>query len=471
MKKLYIKTVRALLSFCLLTVLCFLIACSDDNTSNLQLAGNCMVEQIALDGYEGIVDLNTRTVTVRVPENYNTSAMKVTAMKVSDGATASIAEGETLDMDAAKQLRVKNGDVFLDWHVSALRDEARIDQFVLNDIYTGTIDKATTAITVYVPSSVDITNLTPTILTAVNDTVSPGSGEAQDFTRPVVYTVTNRSAKAVYTVKVIQLSKPQALFVGFAATMNDLDPEEKTACEWMLANVPGSLYASFADLRAGTIDMSRCKVIWWHYHENGGVDGHDIFAAKAADALESKNVLRQFYENGGNLFLTRYAVHLPSFIGATGDDEWTTPNNCWGGDESTAEECGGPWTFRIYGGEENHALWQNLIKGDNPQEVYCTDKGYHITNSTAQYHIGSDWGGYNDYNAWTSRTGASVLGVGGDGAIVVWEYPAHAGKGDIICIGSGCYDWYSNSFGAGYTEKFHKNIATITQNAFNYLMK
>lgn len=471
MKKLYNKTVRALLSFCLLMVLCFLTACSDDNTSNLQLSGNCMVEQIALDGYEGIVDLNTRTVTVRVPENYNTSAMKVTAMKVSDGATASIAEGETLDMDAAKQLRVKNGDVFLDWHVSALRDEARIDQFVLNDIYTGTIDKATNAITVYVPASVDITNLTPTILTAVNDTVSPGSGEAQDFTRPVVYTVTNRSAKAVYTVKVIQLSKPQALFVGFVATMNDLDPEEKTACEWMLANVPGSLYASFADLRAGTIDLGQCKVIWWHYHENGGVDGHDIFAAKAADALESKNVLRQFYENGGNLFLTRYAVNLPSFIGATGDDEWTTPNNCWGGDESNAEECSGPWTFRIYGGEENHPLWQNLIKGDNPQEIYCTDKGYHITNSTAQYHIGSDWGGYNDYKVWTSRTGANVLGVGGDGAIVAWEYPAHAGKGDIICIGSGCYDWYSNSFGAGYTEKFHKNIATITQNAFNYLMK
>ena len=171
------------------------------------------------------------------------------------------------------------------------------------------------------------------------------------------------------------------------------------------------------------------------------------------------------------MLLTRYATNLPSFIGATGDDDWTTPNNCWGGDENSAELCGGPWDFNIYTGQNGHALWQNLIQGDDPQKVYCTDAGYHITNSTAQYHIGADWGGYADYNAWTTRTGATILGVGGDGAIVAWEYPAHDGKGGIICIGSGCYDWYSYTYESGYVENYHKNIAIITQNAINYLTK
>ncbi|MBO4773163.1 MAG: patatin-like phospholipase family protein, partial [Bacteroidales bacterium] len=94
------------------------------------------------------------------------------------------------------------------------------------------------------------------------------------------------------------------------------------------------------------------------WHVDGGVDGHDVFAAKATDALDTKNELRTFYENGGALFLTRYATNLPSFIGVTGDDEWTTPNNCWGQNEDAAELCGGPWSFRIFDGQNDHPMWQ-----------------------------------------------------------------------------------------------------------------
>jgi hypothetical protein len=311
----------------------------------------------------------------------------------------------------------------------------------------------------------------PTIVYSQNASITPASGVAQDFTNPVTYTVKNNSAEATYTVKVIAIDKPKALFIGEPSSMNDLDPEAKTACQWMLGNVPGTLYASFADVEANTVDLSECKVIWWHYHFNGGVDGHDQFVAKAPYALSAVNQLRQYYENGGAFFLTRYATNLPSFIGATGDDEWTTPNNCWGQDEDGAELCGGPWSFRIFDGMNDHPMWQGLVQGDNPQEVYCTDAGYHITNSTAQYHIGTDWGGYDNHAAWETRTGGKILGVGGDGAVVAWEYPAKDGKGGIICIGSGCYDWYSYTYEPGYTEKFHKNIEIMTQNAFNHLMK
>ena len=452
-------------------MVCGLAACSDDNVSDLQLGGDCLVEAFALDNYEGNIDLASRSIVVRLPEVYQTSAMKVTQLTLSNGSACNVQQGETLNMDAAKVLHVTNGDVFLDWTVSVLHDEARITQFVINDIYMGTIDQDSKTITVYVPASIGLTNLVPTITYSANATITPASGVAQDFSQPVTYKVTNNSAESIYTVKVIAIDKPSALFVGSTPTMNDLDPEAKTACEWMLGNVPNSLYASFADIEAGTVDLSECKVIWWHYHVDGGVDGHDVFAAKATDALAAKNQLRSFYENGGAFFLTRYATNLPSFIGVTGDDEWTTPNNCWGQNEDGAELCGGPWSFRIFDGKNDHPLWQNLIAGDNPNEVYCTDAGYHITNSTAQYHIGTDWGGYDNHDAWEARTGGKILGVGGDGAVVAWEYPAQAGKGGIICIGSGCYDWYSYTFEAGYSENFHRNIAIITQNAFNYLMK
>lgn len=452
---------------------CFaaLSSCNKDNTSDLKLDGDCMISQLALDGYEGIIDLSSRTITVRLPEVYATDAMKVTGLKISDGAKCNIVEGQTINMDASRSIRVTNGDVYLDWTLAVLHDEARISQFVINEIYTGSIDQESKTIVVYVPASLDITALVPTITYSANATITPSSGVPQDFSSPVTYHVKNNSAESTYTVTVIAISKPKALFLGSAPTMNDLDPEAKTACQWMLGNVEGSLYASFADLRAGTLDLSECRLMWWHWHVDGGVDGHDAFVAKGEDAMNTLNELRQFRENGGALLLTRYATNLPSFIGVTGDDEWTTPNNCWGQDEASAELCGGPWSFRIFDGMKDHPVYQGLVAGDNPDEVYCTDAGYHITNSTAQYHIGTDWGGYDNHAAWESRTGGKILGVGGDGAVVLWEYPAKDGKGGVICVGSGCYDWYSYTYEAGYTEKFHKNIATMTTNAINYLTK
>ena len=439
--------------------------------SDLKLDGDCLIESISLDNYKGTVDLASRSIVVRLPEVYATSAMEITELTLSDGATCNVAKGQKLNMDAAKGIHVSNGDVSLDWSLSVLHDEARILHFVLNDIYTGTIDQETKTITAFVPKSEGIDALVPTITVSVNATVSPASGVPQDFSQPVQYTVTNNSARSVYTVKVTAIDKPKALFIGFPANMNDLDPESGAACQWMLSNVPGSLYTSFADLKAGTVELDECRLIWWHFHMDGGVDGHNNFVAKAPEALEAVNQLRAFYENGGAFLLTRYATNLPSFIGTTGDDEWTTPNNCWGQNEDTAELCRGPWDFNIFDGMNEHPLFSGLVAGDDPNKVYCADAGYHITNSTAQYHIGTDWGGYDNHEAWVNRTGGTILGVGGDGAVVVWEYPARDGKGGIICIGSGCYDWYSYTYESGYEEKFHKNIAIMTQNAINYLTK
>ena len=456
--------------FALLLMIC-LGACTSDNVSDLQLSGDCTIEALSLDNYEGKVNMATRTVTVNLPETYDTKAMTVTDLRLSEGAVANLQQGEKVNMDGAQNIHVTNGDLFLDWTLVAKRDEAKIYSFVINDVYNGVINQESKTITVYVPGDVNLSALVPTVGYSEGATCTPLSGVEQDFSKPVVYTITNGTAQAQYTVIVYAISKPKALFVGNASTMSELDPEAKEACSWMLSNVEQSLYASFADIAAERIDLSECQVIWWHFHYDGGVDGHDQFVAKAPYALNAKNQLRSYYENGGSLLLTRYATNLPSFIGVTGEDEWTTPNNCWGQNEDAAELCGGPWDFKIYSGQAGHPLWQGLVAGDDPQAVYTTDAGYHITNSTAQYHIGTDWGGYDDYAMWQARTGGSILGVGGDGAIVAGEYPAHDGKGGIICIGTGCYDWYSYTFEAGYVEKFHKNIAIMTRNAFNHLSK
>ena len=440
-------------------------ACSDDNTSDLQLTGNCTVQSLALDQYEGTVDLASRTVTVRVPETYNTDEMSVAKLELSEGATADLAVGDKLNMSVAHSMRVTNGDVFLDWTIKAMRDEAKILSFKLNGTYVGSIDEAAKTISVFVPGGVDITKLVPNITVSENATVTPQSDMPLDFTNPVQFTVENNTAKATYTVTVKSIDKPTMLFVGTANDVTGLNAEEADACNWMLQNVSNSLYVSFADIQNGSVDLSECKVIWWHYHKDGGVDGKAAFEKAAPEAINAAAKLRDYYNAGGSFLLTRYATNLPAFIGAVKNDG--CPNNCWGGKEDSPEITGSPWNFFL-NGNGSHAIYQNLVAGDDANGVYTCDTGYGITNSTAQWHIGADWGGYADNGVWESETGGKALGFGGDGAIVVWEFPANEGKGGIICIGSGCYDWHTTVDIS--SDRYHKNVETMTMNAINYLM-
>lgn len=440
-------------------------ACGDDNISDLRLSGDCDVTAFAMDEYEGTIDRASRAITVRVPENYDLSDVTVSRLEVSQGAVSDVKQGDKLNLETPRVINVTNGDVFLNWTVTAKRDEAKLLSFRINDTYTGVIDEANKTVSVYVPGTLDIRSLTPSMTVSDNAVTNILNGVATDFSAPVELVVTNNTARSVYTVTVTAIDKPEAIYVGLASSMNNLNIEEQTACKWMLANIPNSLYASFADIKAGTIDLSECKVIWWHFHKDGGVDGKGAFDAAAPEALDAAVKLKDYYNAGGAFLFTRYATNMPYVLGAVGNDG--CPNNCWGQNEDVAETVGEPWSFFITG-HSDHPLFQNLVmKSGEPENVYTCDAGYRITNSTAQWHIGSDWGDYPDYGVWRNATGAVDLGYGGDGAIVAWEFPASGTRGGIVCIGSGCYDWYSIS---DVEELYHENIARMTKNAFDYLM-
>jgi len=67
----------------------------------------------------------------------------------------------------------------------------------------GEIDEKAKTISVSVPNGTDVTALVPTIAVSEKATVSPASGEAQNFTDPVIYTVTaENGSTADYTVTV-----------------------------------------------------------------------------------------------------------------------------------------------------------------------------------------------------------------------------------------------------------------------------
>lgn len=451
-----------------LVAIILMVGCKGYEHSDLQLGGDCLVTKLVLnDSLIGAVDLQTRSIEVVTPEFYDLSAMTVTELQLSEGATCNIKSGDVINLLQPRTLNVQNGDVKLTWSLSARQEIAKITSFVVNGIYTGIINESAKTITIYLPVSVELTSLIPTIEISEGATISPAAGMVTDFSQPVVYEVDNHSAHATYTVTALQIDKPKALYVGLAGSMDQLNPEEYKACLWMLGNVEGTLYASFDDIKSGAIDISECKLMWWHYHRDGGCNGGEAFEQFAAPALNAITTIQSFLEGGGSLFLTRYATHLPAYLRINGEEATGRyPNNCWGGNEMSPEIASGAWSF--FTDSVNHPIWQNLIMGADPKEIFCCDAGYHITNSTAQWHLGMDWGGYPDIAYFTKKTGAHEIGHGGDGAIVAWEWKRSAQNGGIVCIGSGCFDWYSDA--EEYTG-YHDNVNRIAQNAINYLMQ
>lgn len=441
--------------------------CDKNDSSSFSLNGDAYIDKIVLDEqYEGIIDNEGASITVGVPYAYDTKAMIVSQLVLSEGAEASIKEGDRINFSFSQSVRVTNGDAYFDYAINVKHDEAKILSFKLNG-YIGVINQETHNISVRIPTTENITNLAASI--EVNDgtvVVSPESYSALDYTSPVEFIVENNTARTVYTVTVTESDAAEVLYVGLADNIEGLNLEEKEAANWMLLNVANSQYVSFTDIANGAVDLSECKVMWWHLHIDGGIDNMDKFDQNAASSLNAIQKIKDYYEAGGSLLLTRYATYYAVKLGATLDGN--NPNNCWGQTEETGEITTGAWNFFIQG-HINHALYQNLIMNSGESDkVYTCDTGYRITNSTAQWHIGSDWGGYSTESDWETNHGGKALGYGGDGAVVAWEYLPKDGKGGIVCIGSGCYDWYS--YGVDVTnDKYHENVSKLTENAINYL--
>lgn len=452
-------------TLCVLLSVLLGASCSDDNVSDLQLSGDCSIETLILnDTYTGQVDLSKRSVKVKVPADYtDKTKMRITQLAISDGASASMRQGDIVDFTDPKVMHITNGDLFLDWTVSVRNDEARILSFIINDTYKASINEAEHTITASLPADVDVTKIVPTITYSEDAVIFPLDGTPTDFSEPVEYTVTDNTATATYTVTITTVSAPDVIFLGSAgaSTMDELQPEEKEACKWMLSNVENSLFVSWDDMKAGNADLSKCKVIWWHWQHQPSETLSDFESGATSSAMAAKNTLVDYYKRGGAFIFSRAAVNMAASLGAVRDQRCA--NNCWGASDDGGEILGASWDFPV--ADQNDWMWKGIIGGTSP--LRTLDAGYQISNCVSQWGM---WGDYTDHARWKELTGCLIHAHGWDNAVTIWEAPAADGtfgQGGIICFGSGCYDWYSPN---PYVENYHKNVGIMTLNAINYLM-
>lgn len=164
---------------------------------------------------DAVIDTENETIVVNVEEATDVSSLTPTwevpfGAFVTDSLSNDLESGEdeldfTNPVDLVVYSETPLDSKIFEVTVNSLKDDALITGFVLDE-QTGaaTINNEAGTIVIEVVALTDITDLVPTITISAGATISPLTGISQDFTEPVVYTVTSEdlTVEKEYTVTV-----------------------------------------------------------------------------------------------------------------------------------------------------------------------------------------------------------------------------------------------------------------------------
>lgn len=454
------KTVMKNLYLMLLVTMIFCLqSCDNDNTSDLLLNGQTRIEAITVSGFEGVIDQTTNVISVNVSTDVNLSDLSIDAITLSEGASCDYPVGTKFDGTVPRAIKVVNGNVFNTYTVSVKHDNVEFLTFVLNGIYSGTIDNVSRTIQCFVPMETDVTAMQVSFTVNEGTTVTPESGSLIDFSQPVKFTATQRTAIIEYTVTVIQddMSQAPKAFIGNASSVDGLGDEAKAACRWMLENVPNTRFISIQDIIDGRVKLDDFKMIWCHF------DWTDW----PGQLWDSRDLFNSYWLRGGAILASRDGARYINDVWRIARDQ-QSPNNMFGGEsyETLTDNLG----FTITG-HESHPLYEGISPDENGR-IILLSKGCSNTNRTLQW--GADWDPYGSMSGWEERTGAKALASGHDydiNRVTIAEFePYEALKGftsgRVITIGTPAYEWYDRN---NAENPYRENMIQLTKNAINYL--
>ena len=163
--------------------------------------------QFEIDGVIGSIDEDAKTVVLDFPAGTDVSHLTPT-ITISTYATIEPESGVAQDFTNPVYYTVTamNGTT-AQYMVEAVVHDADNEKSILSftiDGVEGEINEVAKTVTLVMPEGTDVTELVPTIVVSEGATVTPASGEAQDFTDPLTYTVTAQNGTtAAYTVTVV----------------------------------------------------------------------------------------------------------------------------------------------------------------------------------------------------------------------------------------------------------------------------
>ena len=223
-----------------------------DYTVTVTVAANTAknITTFTIYGVNGAINETNSTIAVAVP--YDTPS--VTALIptiVHTGASINPASGAAQNFTNPVQYTVTAADASTKIYtvtVTIAPNSAKdISTFTITSQFSAAvINNTARTVTLVMPNGTSLTSLTPTITTSFGSTISPASGASQDFTNPVVYTVTAADTSIkLYTVTVTA----SPLYAGYMSTFTG------SGVSFNLAYIPGGL-----SFKTGTADNGTASV-------------------------------------------------------------------------------------------------------------------------------------------------------------------------------------------------------------------
>ena len=183
-----------------------LLACSDDDKSNLNLNTDVNINSFVINGVEGTINSNDATINLILPLNTPLTSLSP-EIAISSGAIVSPQSGATVNfsksMEKDKQIEytVTNGNLYQIYKVVVDEARAKITNFTINGV-KGTIDEKARTIKVALPEGTSLQALKPIVEYTAGAKMNPSEGALVDFTEPVTYILNYYGNNFEYTVTV-----------------------------------------------------------------------------------------------------------------------------------------------------------------------------------------------------------------------------------------------------------------------------
>ncbi|MCH5224921.1 MAG: DUF4960 domain-containing protein [Muribaculaceae bacterium] len=435
-----------------------LSSCHDDNTT-INIEGDTKIEAITISGQQGLVDNMAHSVVVEMPVATDLTSLTVDDIRLSDGASCDYPKGTVFNGSMPRSIHVTNGDVSTDYSLSVAHDRVEFYSFTVNGLYSGTIDNTTHTISVFVPLTTDLTEMSVTYEVNAGTEVTPAQGSLVDFSEPVEFTASHRTAEVVYVVTVSKndMSQEPKAFVGFASTVEGLGDESKAACRWMMENVPNSTFVPLQDVLDGKVKLDDYVMVWAHF---------DFTEDWPSVLWDSRELFSGYWQRGGSILASRDGARYINDVWCIALDQ-QSPNNRFGGEGY--EPLGSDLGFTITG-HEDHPLYTDLEAEDG--RILLKGAGCSYSNRTLQWCV--DWEPYFDMAGWETKTGAKALASGNEynaNQVTIAEFePREVVKGmtsgKVLVVGTPAFEWHDPS---NSENPYQDNLIQFTNNAINYL--
>lgn len=292
------------------------VACSEEE----KLSSEASITGFEIESLNQVGTISGTTITMSVPYGTDISNLSPT-ITVSEGATLTPASGLARDFTSTVGYTVtaEDGKTTSSYSVTISildPDTVVISTFEVNSAESVDIDQDGLTITINMLEGSDVTSLTPVITTIPSDaTSSPASGEAQDFSNSIDYTITAGSTSSTYTASVNYI--PTGMDIDGISIYFDGSVASSTLPPELGSSGDNERGFSFNSTHVYVADKGDKKIYFWDHSnqsslaselkdENNVVSG-GVFVIADVVATENGIIASNMNWSGGDLNIYRWA--------------------------------------------------------------------------------------------------------------------------------------------------------------------